>query len=596
MERVPHQAEGKLKVRNHVKLTSCNHRFKDTSTAVETAESTSIDKNQVEVAVEDSVHSDEITSFHAEIATDGEEVTTAVVAADDTEIDWRTRVDGHVMAKRLKEIEDEESTEERTGLRSTRKQNEWREELKRAMMDLPDKGPRMYEKTAFDASPIQMKYEDFLEKAQWNFQRKRRPIYHDYGARSGPKLPTEWSIIDPDPISPAKLDGTAYIRASPTFIKVRLDGVRSKPRVGLLDNCAAISLIDARILDQMERRPTLFEREVKIKGVGSCVSTQFCIIHVLTDVTEKDSGGIKTKRRVRIPVELHVVDELNESFVIGMDVIGPYQINIRTSKAEAKIQTANGATFPIFFGPGMPRMITQEEYSVVATETITIPSQTEMTIKAMIAGQDPSGSAAYDLVLDPIPITRDGMDMLGVVGKGLYTSDSTKVWFANLGYHPITIQRGTKIATTQHVSSMDEITELPINHTAGGDGKAEMFSCVPKKATNKTTMGKLKDLYSTPHWSTYVQQYAFPAVLMDPNDRPPPLVDTSDSEDLFDVSGDFGESAKRTILETLRSNIQAFTLDGRPGRVDGIELELDTEDTMLYPEKLRQTSPNNKSS
>jgi hypothetical protein len=114
MGRVPQQAEGKLKVRNHVKLTSCNHRFKDTSTAVETAESTSIDKNQVGVAVEDSVHSDEITSFHAEIATDGEEVTTAVVAADDTEIVWRTRVDGHVMAKRLKEIEDEESTEERT--------------------------------------------------------------------------------------------------------------------------------------------------------------------------------------------------------------------------------------------------------------------------------------------------------------------------------------------------------------------------------------------------------------------------------------------------------------------------------------------------
>jgi hypothetical protein len=38
-------------------------------------------------------------------------------------------------------------------------------------------------------------------------------------------------------------------------------------------------------------------------------------------------------------------------------------------------------------------------------------------------------------------------------------------------------------------------------------------------------------------------------------------------------------------------NIKAFTLDGRPGRVDGIEMELDTDDTMLYPEKLRQTSP-----
>jgi hypothetical protein len=310
--------------------------------------------------------------------------------------------------------------------------------------------------------------------------------------RPCPKPPTEWSIIDPDPISPAKLDGTAYTRASPTFIKARLDDVRSKPRVGLLDNCAAISLIDAKILAQMEHRPTLFDREVKIKGVGSCVSTQFCIIHFLIDVTEKDSSDIKTKRRVRIPVEFRVIEELNESFVIGMDVIGPYQIDIRTSKGEAKIQTVNGATFPIFFGPGMPRMITEDEYSVVATETITIPSQTEMTIKAMIAGQDPSRSTAYDLFLDPIPITRDGLDMLGVVGKGLYASDTTKVWFANLGYHPITIRRGTKIATAKHVSSMDEVAVLPINHTAGGNGKAEMFSCVPKRRLTRRRWGNLK--------------------------------------------------------------------------------------------------------
>jgi hypothetical protein len=45
------------------------------------------------------------------------------------------------------------------------------------------------------------------------------------------------------------------------------------------------------------------------------------------------------------------------------------------------------------------------------------------------------------------------------------------------------------------------------------------------------------------------------------------------------------------ILDTLRANIQAFTLDGSPGRAVNVEMELYTEDDMLHPEKLRQTSP-----
>jgi hypothetical protein len=173
-----------------------------------------------------------------------------------------------------------------------------------------------------------------------------------------------------------------------------------------------------------------------------------------------------------------------------------------------------------------------------------------------------------------------------VVGKGLYASDTTKVWFANLGHHPTTIRKGTKIATAQHVSSMDEITELPINHTAGGGGKAEMFSCVPKKSTDKTTMGKLKTLYSTPHWSTYVKQYAFPAVLMDPTDRPLPLVETSDSADIFDVSEDFGEPARKIVMQTSRasssselelraragSNVHIFVLEQLEHKRVGLEL------------------------
>jgi hypothetical protein len=97
-------------------------------------------------------------------------------------------------------------------------------------------------------------------------------------------------------------------------------------------------------------------------------------------------------------------------------------------------------------------------------------------------------------------------------------------------------------------------------------------------------------MYREPHWSTHVQEYAFPALLMEPTDRPPP--DAEHQQDgLFDVSNDFGSSGKSTLLTVLEKNIEAFTLDGKPGLVNGLELELDTDDDLLHPEKLRQTSP-----
>jgi hypothetical protein len=117
-----------------------------------------------------------------------------------------------------------------------------------------------------------------------------------------------------------------------------------------------------------------------------------------------------------------------------------------------------------------------------------------------------------------------------------------------------------------------------------------MFSCVPKKHTDPATSKKMRP-HTEVHWSQYVQEYAFPAILMEPTDRPPPEVEQTTREGDFDVSQDFGEAKRRLLLDVLRENREAFTMDGRPGLVHGLELELDTEDDKLYPEKLRQTSP-----
>jgi hypothetical protein len=353
-----------------------------------------------------------------------------------------------------------------------------------------------------------------------------------------------------------------------------------------LDNCAAISLIDRRSINALQPPPILHEGEVHIKGIGSSVSKEFCVLPIFIDVTEQEESGIRRKRKVRILVEFHVIEDLNESFVLGMDVIGPYQIDIITSKAEARIKTAHNVAFALDFGAGMPWSMKQESDNVVAVETITIAARYETTIAALIAGHGGTATEKYDLFLEPIPIIEEGLDMVGMVGKGLYSSDAAKVWFANLGSHPITIRKGTRIAAASQVSSMDTISVLPVLHTAGGNGIAEIFSCVPKKHTDPSTLKKMRQ--TDPHWSQYVQEYAFPVILMEPTDRPPP--DEVTPENGFDVSLDFGSAKRKVLLDVLQANQEAFTMDGRPGLVSGLELELDTDDVRLYSEKLRQTS------
>jgi hypothetical protein len=626
--------EGKLNVRDHVKLANCNHRLKETPVATtrrrndeeckEVPEqeirvcNTRLKKPAVMATVQENVteckkatgleeihvcntgskEADESdVSRHADTTTEGQGRPIALLAAGEIVTDWRKRTDGHAMAKRLKEIEAAESELHRTGIRPTKQHEDWKHKLENAMLEdpaTPERPPPKYKASAFDSTKVGLGYEDFTSRASWNFGRNRRPVFRDYGSsaytvRTPPSDDAPY-IIQPEPISPAKLDGRAYTRASPTFFRARISEVQNKPTVGLLDNCAAISLIDRKLINALQPPPALYDGEVHIKGIGSSVSKEFCVIPIFIDVTEQDDSGVRRKRKVRILVEFHVIEDLNESFVLGMDVIGPYQIDIITSKAEAHIRTAHDVSFPLDFGANTPRARMQESYNVVAAETITIPARCETTIAALIAGHGGTTTEKYDLFLDPIPMVQEGLDMIGMVGKGLYSSDATKVWFANLGSHPITIRKGTRIASASHVSSMDTISVLPILHTAGGNGTAEMFSCVPKKHTDPSTTKKMRP-HAEVHWSQYVQEYAFPAILMEPTDRPPPDQNQTTPEGEFDVSQDFGSAKRRILLDILLENQEAFTMDGRPGLVHGLELELDTDDRYLYPEKLRQTSP-----
>jgi hypothetical protein len=222
-------------------------------------------------------------SAHAESSTDNED-TTALMAVDDTEIDWRKRIAGHLMAKKLRDIEQQESEHRRTGMRPARKHDEWRTELKTAMNRLSPKKKRtpVYQASAYDTESSSLRYEDFTSKAEWNFRRDRRPVFTNQGplAFAARALPPTPYVIQPTPVDPQKLDGLAYTRASPTFMRARINDLNRRPTIGLLDNCAAISLIDRKLLKTLDPLPELYDGEVNITGIGSSKSSQFCVMPI----------------------------------------------------------------------------------------------------------------------------------------------------------------------------------------------------------------------------------------------------------------------------------------------------------------------------
>jgi hypothetical protein len=116
-------------------------------------------------------------STHAESWTD-EEDSRALIAADNTEIDWRKQIDGHLMAKKLRDIELQETEYRKTRMRPSRKHDEWSTELEMAMKDIPSlkKCAPVYQASSYDTGNSPLPYEDFTSQAQWNFRHDRRPV------------------------------------------------------------------------------------------------------------------------------------------------------------------------------------------------------------------------------------------------------------------------------------------------------------------------------------------------------------------------------------------------------------------------------------
>jgi hypothetical protein len=523
---------------------------------------------------------------HCVISTE-KEIEAEVIADID---DWRKAGDGDEWNKRIKELD----TKDMTGLgRRAPAEMEWREELQKMARNSEkppfptddDKGKDdwmcMNEVHTRQIMARKHDYGQTMTASSWNFVSRERHQATEASAIKAEFLQDIQKrrhandiVISTKPLEEVMYNGKTYTRSSPTYFEARIGSSRAAKMHGLLDNCAQLLLIRKRELDQMpeDMRPTMYERPVNIRGMGNDISKHFVILPIYVDSKQR-IGKQERITKIEIPVEFHVIEDINEPFVIGMDVIGAYQIDVIMSKRIAVVNCAQQLAFPIYFN-GPVNTAIEEEMPVVICQTMTIPPRCEVVIPIAISSTTLKNEPDMDLWFDPVAISHVMQNTWGSASAELHTNRSSNTVFPNLESHPITLRRGTRVAFTSRMGMTDEITRTKIRHVVGGTRPAEFFSCVPKRQTYRPAVPTTRKDNDVQHWSEIVlgwdrnkdAEMMEAAELPDPNDRPPTEVRENAQ---FDVLSDFGVDGKppSILLDVLARNRDAFTFDGKPGLV-----------------------------
>ena len=423
------------------------------------------------------------------------------------------------------------------------------------------------------------KYQAFLSTRPNRVRGDFRPIplSPDYSDRRHPQD----NVVVATPDIPLQGDGRAFLRSTPTFFRPRL-GFSNAPKMrALLDNCANLCLANKDfVVKHVPGTNILDDFTTGVDGIGSTRTVGYVHLPIYVDCMSRIAGRLC---KVELHLEIHLVDDLPVDLIVGMDAIRAYAIDTIISRSVATL-SVNGCdlAFPIEFhrSKGSRDPASQEYFPVLCKESITIPPLHEASVK-VILGVKLDG----DAWLRPVHVKNDNrlwspMDG-GWVAAGPIRADQPAVLFANMSCRHIRLRRGQAIGDISLCSISDRLALTAISHTPPLVRKsASMFSCVPKRCAQAC------------HWSLHSPPA--PAALIDPHNRDPPPEDaTKKPGELFDISVAYGlgGAPPTLIVDTLRSRIDAFTLDGRPGHVDSVRIPIVTDDSKLAPEALRHVGP-----
>ncbi|EPQ31343.1 uncharacterized protein PFL1_01527 [Pseudozyma flocculosa PF-1] len=420
-------------------------------------------------------------------------------------------------------------------------------------------------------------------------------------------------------------DRTAFHDLLPTAFYARL-GDDDQERLALLDSCSTIGIIDAQLAQRLGA-PTPQGPCVPVNGIGSDTT--------LGHVTLPFSIAANAKQEaidIQSSADFHVVRNFGPGLCFGIDVIKSLGIVIDSARG---IATTDEGTFPVYDTKGVRHTAARTAKVLRAAQAVTLPPECHVWVPV---SQSCKRGLSYTLD-SALWCHRPARTMFATTGA-LVDADTSAILVTNFSRRPHRIPANFILGDAiplavgddaKRASSFHLFAEAQAPDTAGQPYASDEPNAEDQAATNEgnsathfhaaptaappTAEASEQDQQLDLATAALVDEATTaalsgqpsadpvdPSAEWDPRIAPPP--DTSPPNQpkkppIATVDGHFrvgrpagSDEPHAAIVEVLRANVDAFSLDGRPGHIRGEEMSIPLlPGETPKPEAPRRVSP-----
>ncbi|KAE8234081.1 hypothetical protein CF326_g872 [Tilletia indica] len=366
------------------------------------------------------------------------------------------------------------------------------------------------------------------------------------------------------PVLPSTGTGQGFRQHVPLTTHVRINGTDSRCMQSLLDTGASLSVIDAGLLQRLGGTPQ--GDCMDVQGIGNVRTLGWVTMTVFIDA----SDPLGNHAHLEFQQDFHVLPSFAPGICLGEDFIAAHDVSISPVRNRGRIGRYTFEVNERLIGP-----YAKEAELRVVDEVIMAPGEQRwVTIDTLSLAPGVDYTIAPRLSVSPDETVR----LAGPTGV-LTHAARRQVLLGNYGTASYTLTPGTIIADASAARVGDMISPT-----------SQLFSLdsYPADAT--------LDSPSAPATGPDDIDIAAPLDAFEGVDIPGSglAVDAATTmlDDKYRVGIDSNGQPPQPIVDLLRKHDAAFALDGRPGRVQGHEMEINLQPGVdLRPEAPRRVGP-----
>ncbi|KAE8239311.1 hypothetical protein A4X06_0g8357, partial [Tilletia controversa] len=364
------------------------------------------------------------------------------------------------------------------------------------------------------------------------------------------------------PKQPATGTGQGYRAHVPLTAHVRINDTDGRALSTLMDTGASLSCIDASLLEKMGGSAS--GSPMHVKGIGDSMTLGWATLPVFLHATDPHGKYV----HLEFEQDFHILPAFPPGLCLGLDFITAYDVSISPTRGRGRIDRY---TFQVRERVPGPFAV---EAELVSSSSILLPPgfQTWVSVNAACLAPGVDYTVAPRLSITPDESVR----LTGPVGL-LHNGAVRHILVGNYGSAPFELEKGTVIADATAARIGDRISDDGELFHLGAPSQPDPFTVRSPAVPEPDEAGLPLDVFD--EIDSPVKSLTQDA-------------DTTLVDGAYRVGVDAVGNAHASVVELLRAHSAALALDGRPGRIEGHDMDIHLEpNTNLPPEPPRRASP-----